>query len=367
MAKIKVLQYTGAMNRGGAETLLMNIYRNIDRKKFEFHFITHSKEKSDYDEEIKSLGGKIIYLEPANIKYLSKYKKDFHLINEKFGPYDAIHSHVQLMNGLVLKEAKKNNIDIRISHAHLNGDYEKNSVFRNLYRRYSKSLIKKYSKYRLSCSYESGKYLYPGNKFKILNNAIDIEQFKDKGKGSLRDELGLSKDDIVITHIGTFKEAKNHEFIIDVFKELNNRDKRYKLILVGRGILLKDIKEKVKRLNLDNYVYFLGVREDIPNIFKATDIFFMPSILEGLPVVLVEAQAAGVNCVISTNIPKECDMGIGLINYQSLNSNLNDWVDLILNLNLNFVDFTIREKAIINKGYSLEKNIIFLESLYSNE
>lgn len=366
MKKIKILQYTGAMNRGGAETLLMNIYRNIDRNKFEFHFITHSKEKSDYDEEIKLLGGKVIYLEPANIKCLSKYKKDFSLINKKFGPYDVIHSHIQLMNGLVLKEAKKNNIKIRISHAHSNGDCEKSSVFRSLYRIHSKNLIKKYSNYKLSCSYESGKYLYNYSKFKVLNNAIDLSQFNEKIKEDLREELGLNDNDILITHIGTFKEAKNHDFIIDVFNEINNKDKRYKLILVGRGNLLQDIKEKVKKLGLNEYVYFLGVRDDIPKILQATDIFFMPSKLEGLPVALVEAQSAGVNCVISTNIPKECDMGIGLINYESLSNDLNDWVNLILNLDLNYVDFMVREKAIINKGYSLKENVKFLENLYLN-
>ena len=112
MEKIKILQYTGAMNRGGAETLLMNIYRNIDRNKFEFHFITHSKDKSDYDDEIIRLGGKVIYIEKPSLKELKVFSKNFKSIVDEFGPYNAIHSHVQLFNGIVLREAKRNNIKI---------------------------------------------------------------------------------------------------------------------------------------------------------------------------------------------------------------------------------------------------------------
>ena len=154
--KIKVLQYTGAMNRGGAETLLMNLYRNIDRSKFEFHFITHSKEKSDYDDEIIKLGGQVIYLEKPNLKDLKKFSNSFKSIVEKYGPYNAIHAHVQLFNGIVLREAKRNNIKIRVSHAHLNGDYENTNILRKLYRGYSKFLINKNSTNKIACSYKSG-------------------------------------------------------------------------------------------------------------------------------------------------------------------------------------------------------------------
>ena len=368
MGKIKILQYTGAMNRGGAETLLMNLYRNIDRSKFEFHFITHSEEKSDYDDEIIKLGGKVIYLEKPSLKDLKLFSEKFKSINNEFGPYNAIHSHMQLFNGIVLREAKKNNIKIRVSHAHLNGDYGKSNIFRNLYRCYSKFLINNNSTNKISCSYESGRYLYNSNEFKLLNNAIDINQFKFNNKSDyLKKELKLNNDDKVITHIGTFKEAKNHDFIINVFKEINERNKHYKLVLVGRGELLNRIKNKVNKLGLQNSIFFLGVREDIPEILQSTDVFFMPSILEGLPVVLVEAQAAGVSCVISDNIPKQADLGIGIVTSLDLSENKEKWIEAIFQSKYEGIDFKVRREKIIQSGYDLENNVKYISKVYSNE
>lgn len=366
MKKIKILQYTGAMNRGGAETLLMNIYRNIDREKFEFHFITHSDCKSDYDDEIIKLGGKIFYLENPRIYEINKFSKEFNRILNENGPYNAIHTHMQLFNGIVLKEAKRNGIKNRISHAHLNGDYCKTNLVRKVYVNYSKRLINKNSTHRLSCSNESGNYLYNSNEFRLINNAIDINQFKYNEKSDyLKKELNLDKDYKLITHIGTFKEAKNHDFIIDVFKKLKNNYNKYKLILVGRGSLEKEIKYKVKKLNLENDVYFLGVREDIPDILQSTDVLFMPSTLEGLPVALVEAQAAGVPCVISNNIPKECDMKLNLIKSLDLLDDKDIWVnELVKSSDIDKITFEVRKKEIIKNGYDLSNNVSILSDLY---
>lgn len=369
MKKVKVLQYTGAMNRGGAETLLMNIYRNIDREKFEFHFISHSESKSDYDDEIIKLGGKVIYLEKPSIKQLNKFSRQFNKIVNEFGPYDAIHTHMQLFNGIVLKESAKNGISTRISHAHLNGDYVKNNILRDIYVKYSKVLINKNSTHKLSCSYESGKYLYDSNKFKLINNAIDVNQFKfDKKSDYLNKELNLDNDYKIITHIGTFKEAKNHNFIIDIFKQLKQENNKYKLVLVGRGSLEEAIKIKVNNLKLEDDIYFLGVREDIPQILQSTDVFFMPSILEGLPVVLVEAQAAGVPCVISNNIPKECDMKLNLIKSLDLSEEKDIWVKALINSSsIAKTEFNTRVDNIINNGYDLSRNISILSKLYLGE
>jgi glycosyltransferase EpsF len=367
MKKLKILQYTGAMNRAGAETLLMNIYRNIDRTKFEFHFITHVNEKCDYDDEIVKLGGKIIYLERPNIKKLNKFSKDFKAIIDEYGPYDAFHAHMQLLNGIVLKEAQDNNIKIRISHAHLNGDYSKSSILRKLYENYSKYLINRYSTHRLSCSYKSGEYLYKSNSFNLVSNAVDINQFKFNDKDSyIYDELNLDKDMKLITHIGRFVEAKNHKFIIDIFNEVIKKDKKYRLLLVGKGELIDLIKNKVKENNLENYVYFLGLRSDINKILASTDVFFMPSILEGLPVVLVEAQAGGISCIISDNIPEECDMGLNLITSLSLNDDIEMWARTIIKSVRLDIKFEVRKDKIIKSGYDLENNVRFMGELYSS-
>lgn len=367
--KKKILQYVGSMNRAGAETLLMNIYRNINREKYEFHFITHTKEKCDYDNEILVLGGKIIYLERPHIKKINKYNNDFKKIVEENGPYDAIHTHVQLMNGLVLKNAYECNIKNRISHAHLNGDYNKSSFFRDMYRKYSKYLIKKYATKNIACSNESGKYLYKERDFLLLNNAIDLEKFNDNGiyKRYLNKEFGLENNIKIITHIGRFVEAKNHEFIIDVFSNLFKEDKNYRLFLCGDGPLKEEIENKVFNLKLEDYIYFLGIRSDINKILLGSDLYFMPSILEGLPVALVEAQAAGCECLISNNIPRDGDLEIGIVDFLDLNKDLNVWVNEIKRkLQNEKVDFYTRKNKIIKSGFDLSKNIKFLEEIYSN-
>lgn len=367
MTKIKILQYTGAMNRAGAETLLMNIFRSIDRNRFEFHFITHSMQKCDYDDEIIELGGKIHYISPPNMKNIASFKNDFSMIVRKNGPYHAIHAHQQLLNGLILREAYKCNIPNRISHAHLNGDYIKGSILRDIYRRYSKYLIHKYATFRIACSEEAGEFLYRGEKFLLLNNAINLDNFDlNEKKLSIKKELHILEKDKIITNIARFVDAKNHSFLINLFKELLEEDDNYSLLLVGDGPLKDSIIEKAKSLNIDQKVYFLGVRDDIPSILMGSDVFVMPSLLEGLPVVLVEAQAAGVPCIISDNIPSQCDLGLGLVSKLSLEDTNQFWIDKIQKVNSNSLSFDQRRQIILQKGYDLSKNIEILTQIYSS-
>lgn len=367
MGKIKVLQYTSSMNRAGAETLLMNIYRNINRDKFEFHFITHYKEKSDYEDEIIKLGGKVIYIDRPKIKNLPKYSKDFRALVENYGPYNAIHSHMQLFNGIVLREAKKNNIEVRISHAHLNGDYNKSTLFRKIYERYSMNMIDKYSNYKMSCSYDSGKYLYNSEQFMLLNNAIDINLFNlEKKEYFIHEELGLERNIKFITNIARFVDAKNHDFIIEIFDKVMKTDNSYRLLLVGEGELKEKIINKCKEKGIEKYVYFLGIRSDINKILASTDVFLMPSILEGLPVVLVEAQAAGIPCIVSNNIPSQCDLGLKSVKFLDLTLDISKWVEAILNCKRSNIDFKIRREKIINNGYDLDNNVEILSKIYEN-
>lgn len=363
--KKKILQYTGGMNRAGAETLIMNIYRNFDRDKYEFHFISHFKGKCDYDDEIAKLGGKIIYIDSPRLNNLLDYKKDLINIFRTYGPYDAIHCHVQLFNGLILKLANDENINIRISHAHSNSDCKNKGFFRDIYKNISMNLIEKYSTTRLACSSEAGINLYKKNKFLIFKNCIDLKKYNCSRGSNLRKELNISDKEKIILHVGRFVELKNHKFILRVFKKLLLKEKKYKLLLVGDGKLFEDIKDKVDELKLNKNVYFLGVRNDIENIMLNSDLYFMPSILEGLPVSLIEAQAAGLPCIISNNISKECDIGLNLINRLSLDDDLEVWVDSILKSIKPKLDYLEKKEAFNNSGFSLEKNIEFLEELYS--
>ena len=365
--KTKILQYVGGMNRAGAETLLMNIYRNTDREIYQFDFIYHTKEKCDYDDEILALGGRIIYLERPSIMNLNKYRSEFKNIVDEYGPYNTIHSHIQLMNGFVLDAASRANIKVRVSHSHLNGDYNKSNVIRNIYRKHAKSLIKKNSTNNLACSENAGKYLYDGRPFEVINNAVDLSSFNFRKEYDkyLNETLNIDNELKIITHIGRFVDAKNHKFIIEIMSELVKLDKGYRLVLCGDGPNRPDVEELIKTYGIEEYVYLLGIRSDINKILLSTDIFLMPSILEGLPVVLVEAQAAGCECVISKNIPNECDMHIGIVEFMSLEESATMWAKKIVTTKCEKIDFEIIRNKMQEANYDLLKNVEHLEEIYT--
>ena len=370
MKKIKVLQHVYAMDRAGAETLIMNLYRNIDKSIFEFDFLVHKKEPGDFDNEIRTLGGNIIYMPPANESGIRKYKANLEEVLKRNGKYDVIHTHVKYFSGISLSVAKKCSIPVRVAHSHLNADYKEDSIARKIYRNYMKQLIKTSATKKLACSRAAGEMLFSNNKFELFSNAIDLNKFKFDNKTLyIKDLFPELKDKKIICHIGRFVDAKNHDFILKVFKELcREHEDEYALILLGDGDKKDFYKKQYIKEFKDNEIYFLGVREDIPEILSSVDAFFFPSKIEGLPVVLVEAQAAGVPCVISNNIPLEVDMEIGLVERLNLDENIDRWINAIKSATLkNKLSFENRKNGLIRKGYDLEENIKKIQEIYKGE
>ncbi|RDI45716.1 glycosyltransferase [Falsibacillus pallidus] len=327
---IKILHVVGAMNRAGTETLLMNIYRNMNREKVQFDFISYSKNDAHYDREIKDLGGRIIKLSKTN-SILELYN-----IMKKYGPYDAVHSHTLFHCGLANLAAFFSGVKVRISHAHTTKDDDSNFA-RKLYIHSMRTLIKIFSTHFLACSQEAGKYLFGGKllereRFKFFPNSIEYSSFLKKPiheVEKIKKEMQLEKN-IVIGHIGRFSESKNHYFLLTIMKIIKKKKLPIKMVLVGDGNLKAELEEMVAKEGMTEDIKFAGIREDIPALLHTMDLFVFPSKYEGLGIVLLEAQASGLHCIVSEAIQPEADMKLGLMTRLHLSDGENVWADTII-------------------------------------
>ncbi len=363
MEPIRVLQVVTIMNRGGLETMLMNYYRKIDRNRIQFDFLTHRQERGDYDDEIEKLGGKIYRMLPIRPGNYVRYFKKLDEFFEQHREYKIIHSHINENSGFILKKAKKFGIPVRIAHSHLS---DLKFDYKYPFRLYGRMNLKNSANEYFACSKRAGEWLFKNNinnkkEIKVLKNVVDSNLFKfDQNKRSSKlKELGLNSN-LIIGHVGRFNPQKNHSFIIDVFNEIHKKNEDAILLLIGDGYLKKDIQIKVNKLNLTDSVKFMGTRSDIADIMQVMDIFLFPSLFEGLPVVLIEAQSAGLKCIISDSITKEVDIS-GNIKFLNLKISIESWVDNILNTNTEKKDI---QKKIIESGYDSETSTNWLLNYY---
>ena len=304
---IIVAQIMGKWVGGGVESVIMNYYRHLDHSKVQFDFICDEDSTRIPYDEIKKLGGRV-FLVPKyqNLpKYLKALEKLF-----KENQYRIVHSNINTLSVFPLYAAKKAGVPIRISHSHSTSNPKewKRNLIKNILRPFSKRYATDY----FACSELAGRYLFGNKAFdqgevKIIHNAIDVEKFKfdEVARKKLRKEFEIKDSTIVIGHVGRFVQQKNHTFLVDVFKEFHGKNPDSKLLLVGSGPLEDEIKKKVDRLGLKDSVLFLGQRDDINKLYSVMDIFCLPSLYEGLPVVGVEAQAAGLPTIFSNRISEE--------------------------------------------------------------
>ena len=366
MNKSKVLHIVGGMDVGGTETMIMNIYRKCSTE-VEFHFVSYYSKKGYYDEEIISLGGKIINLENPKSRGIIASLKDLISLmkNEK---YQAVHCHTLFNCGIGVLAAKIAGVDIRISHAHTTMDEEKTFI-RKVYITAMRFLINTFSTKRISCSLKAAQYLFGYNieadeKFEVLPNYIDYNKFIT-GDGILRKELGFGNKDIIVGHAGRFIDTKNHLFLLNLIATLVDDNPRIHCVLIGEGELKISMEKRVKTLKLENNVHFLGLRNAMENIFKDFDIFILPSKYEGLGMVLLEAQAAGIPCLTSTAVQPEADLGIGLIKRINLEADMGVWKKSVYKMmDLPKVEKKLRMGAFENKGYKMEDILDKFKDLY---
>ena len=359
---MRVLQVVTNMDRGGLETMLMNYYRHMDREKVQFDFLVHRQERAAYDGEIEALGGKIYRL-PRLVPWSKSYLSALNCFFDEHPELKIVHVHQDCLSAVILKAAQQHNVPIRIAHSH-NSSQDKNVKYllKLLYMR----SIPKYATHLFACSTAAGDWMFHGSQYRLLANAVDTEQFSfsTDQAAKVREALGLDENCFLIGHIGRFWIQKNHSFLVDIFAKIAAHDSDAKLLLVGDGSMLLEIKEKVASLNLSDKVIFTGVRSDIPDLMQAMDIFVLPSLYEGLPVTMVEAQASGLPCIISDKVPPECILTEGLVDVMPLSAGAEAWADAILEKRN--IPRTGRSAEIAAHGFDITTEAVKLQEFYLN-
>ena len=356
---IRILQCVNDMHRAGLETMLMNYYRNIDREKIQFDFLTHRPNRSDYDDEIESLGGKVYYaprLYPQNYYAYFKYMKKFFA---KHPEYQIVHSHIDSMSYLPLLAAKKAGVPIRIAHSH-NTSIDKD--FKYILKQYYRLRITSAANYYCACGKEAGEFLFPGKDAKIIPNAIEVDKFvyNDEMRKLKRKKLGV-ENSFVIGHVGRLSYQKNHKFLIEIFSEIYKKNKNAVLLLIGVGEKEEEIKKQVHELGLDKEVKFLGNRSDVNELYQAMDIFVMPSFFEGIPVTGIEAQFSNLPCIFSDKVPKEVSF-TNQCKFLSLDKSSKEWCDVILSTKV--ADRMNNEDVVNNSWYNIKNAKTILTEYY---
>lgn len=334
---IRILHVLGGMNRGGIETWLMHVLRQIDRDRFRMDFLVHTTEPCAYDDEIRALGSRIIpCLHYANpLQYAANFKR----ILQEYGPYDIVHSHAHHFSGYVLRLAKQAGVPIRIAHSHLDSiPLEGNPSWqRRLYLALSKSWINRYATLGLGCSELAAADLFgptwcTNPDRQVLYYGIDLSPFRGPvDSATLRAELGIPADAFVVGHVGRFDVQKNHEFLVEIAAAIVQRHPNTYFLLVGEGVLRPAIQQQVAQRGLIDQFIFAGTRPDVPQVMRgAMDVFLFPSLSEGLGLVLLEAQAAGLPCIFSSEIPEEADVVPALVHRLSVSQPAADWSEQVL-------------------------------------
>jgi len=368
--RINVLVLITAMDRAGAETMMMNYLRHIDRNKIHMDFVLNREYESDYEKEIKELGSKVYHLSPIYPNTVREYKKEFKKFLKEHPNYDVIHSNLEERSAYPLAIAKKAGIDLRIVHAHSNLKHVDIKYIFRLYLR--KKLRGKYT-HSFACSRGTAKWLFGDDKKTIIvRNAIDTDEFKydENLRRKAREELGIDDDTILIGHVGRFSYEKNHKYLLKTFAEVNKMKPKSRLVLIGGGknrseLRLKDeIIKTIEELNLEDKVIMLGVRDDMPYIMQAMDIFALPSLSEGFPLTLMEAQSLGLKCIVSNQVPKECNV-TGEVKYFPIDISPEEAAWELLLLKDKRVDPIEMNRQVKAAGYDIKTNAMWLERVYS--
>jgi glycosyltransferase involved in cell wall biosynthesis len=366
---MRVLHCIGSMDRGGAETWLMRVLQQVDRERYQLDFCCLSGRPGAYSDEIEVLGGNV---HPCGLsRNLPVFDRQFSQILIK-GKYDIVHSHVHFFSGYLLRQAYHAGIQGRIAHGHSTTDGRSPTLARRFYRAWMRQWIRRYANGGVAASTEAGVELFgveepPSPKWQIIYCGIDLEAFLDtRSPAKTRADLGIAPDSLVVGHIGSFHQPKNHVFIVDLAQELIRCHPLACLLLVGDGPLRPGIEDRVRSLGLHQKVIFTGLRRDVPALLAAMDIFVMPSLFEGLPVAGLEAQAAGVPTFFADTITREAGVIPELVTYLPLTLSPQEWAHQVLARKQHRVDAVLRRAAFEQRGFTIQASTAQLSSLYES-
>lgn len=330
MKIIRVLHVFKALGLGGAESMIMNIYKNIDTTKIQFDFIVHYKVDSEYTKDIEKLGGKIYVVNDFKGYNFIEYINSWHNFFKEHRDYSIIHGHMGSTASIYLNIAKRYGL-YTIAHSH---SVKRNNSIKHILFNLISYRTKYIADYFFACSSDAaisryGRNILQKNNYKLLKNGIDFNRFafNNSARSNFRKKMGIEDDTIVVGHVGNFKKVKNHIFLIKTFNLFLESHPNSILILVGTGELEEEIKQNCIKLGIRKKVIFLGSRKDVELVMQGMDIFLFPSISEGLGIVLIEAQSLGLRCLVSKNIPDEAC--ITPIIKKCLSDDEKDWVNMM--------------------------------------
>lgn len=372
--KVKVLLFVDRMRHGGIQQFIVENVKHMDNSKVQIDVLTlDDGETYPLEKVIKDLGCNFYKLKDIWINKPTDYLKYATAIDKFFtehNDYKVIHMNASSKNFILLKYAKKHNIKVRIAHAHSTGFMSEKRI-KQMIGNIFKLPLRKYATDYFACSYSAGEWLFgkkniENNKVKVIHNAVDYEKFKYKEdvREKIRKEFNIKKNEILIGHVGRFTTPKNHDFLIDIFYEMTKQNKNVKLILVGIGEKEQEIKNKVKYLKIENKVIFAGFRTNVNEIMQAMDVFLLPSLYEGLPVVGVEAQASGLPCFMSKDVISKEVKITNALEFISLDKSPKYWATTILNSDLSRKD---TKKELKDAGYFIEDTAKYLVDFYLQE
>ncbi|HET6324976.1 MAG TPA: glycosyltransferase family 1 protein [Planctomycetaceae bacterium] len=331
---IRVLHVLGALNRAGAETWLMNVLRHIHRNRFRLDFLVHTTAPGAYDPEVRALGGRIFPC--LGTRQPLAYARALRTILKTEGPFDVVHSHVHAFSGLVLRASRQAGVPLRIAHSHCDTSMvdDRSNVLRRAYLGLMKTWIHQHATLGLAVSRQAAVSLFGTNwsadrRWRISYCGIDLAPFRaEADRAAVRRELKIPERAFVVGHVGRFDYQKNHKFLIEIFATLARRQPDARLLLIGEGPLRSAIEEQVAWAGLQERVIFAGPRPDVPRLMTAAmDAFVLPSHFEGLPLVLLEAQAAGLPCLLADTVAEETTVNPALVRRLSLSQTTDAWCD----------------------------------------
>jgi glycosyltransferase involved in cell wall biosynthesis len=324
------------MNAGGQENWLMRLLRKADRTILQMDFCVAEPEKGLYDDEIRSLGSKVLCC-PLKPFFTFEHRLA-RILREN--EYDVVHSHSWLFSGVVLKVAHRCRVPVRIAHSHTTRTKYSPTMYRKLYAYTTKRLIMRHSTHLIGCCKTAAAALYgpdwqDDNRCSLVYYCFDDEDFRP-GQTCLvnKEDFGLPSDAIVVGHVGNFRMAKNHTFLLDVAAEIFRRQPKAYLFLAGGGALREDVVAKAKNLGISDRIVFAGVRKDVPQLLMyLLDVLVFPSIYEGLPLTMFEAAVTGLRVVCSDVITREVSEPLPeAFTYLSLNLSPEQWAEKVIDV-----------------------------------
>jgi glycosyltransferase involved in cell wall biosynthesis len=366
----RILHVLGSMNPGGVETWLLHVLEHIERDRFQFDFCVCGTQVGLYDPEVERLGGRILRC-PKGANLWSFRRRFRGVLRE--GNYDVVHSHVHFFSGALLGWAKAEGVPIRIAHSHNTHDGRSDSRARRSYRMLMKSLIHRYATHGLAASKPAATELFgeswqANERLQILHYGLDLNPFlKSYDRVEVRAELGIPSGVQVVGHVGRFDEPKNHRFLLEIADSVLKSRRDVHFLLIGDGPLRPEIEARARRLGLWRKIHFAGVRTDVPRLMLAAmDLFLFPSLYEGLGICLLEAQAAGLRCLVSDTVPKEVLRIPGSVEFLSLSAGKDFWSRKAMEgLDAGRIESVPGLHAEVRDRFSMQQSLRHLMGLYS--